>query len=123
MIAYTSRTGNIRYIISKLALPAADIDDIGVITEPFLLFTYTDSLGEVPFKVMQFMDNNGEFCQGVVVSGNSNFGPANYGGAGDKIARQWQVPLVRKLEMRGFPEDYEAIHKYYEQCFLGERVG
>ena len=98
MIAYASRTGNVRYIVSKLALPAVDIADIGTITEPFLLFTYTDALGGVPQAVKQFMDRNGRYCHGVVVSGNSNFGHANFGGAGDAIAREWQVPLVRKLE-------------------------
>ncbi len=123
MIAYASRTGNVRYIVSQLSLPALDIEEIGTITEPFLLFTYTDALGGVPMAVKQFMERNGRYCQGVVVSGNSNFGHANFGGAGDAIAREWRVPLVRKLELRGFPEDYEAIRSYYEQSFLKERVG
>jgi len=122
MIAYASRTGNVRYIVSKLELPATEIDDSAAVSGPFLLLTYTDGMGDVPQQVRQFMDRHGERCQGVIVSGNSNFG-ANFGKAGDAIAREWQVPLVRKLELRGYPEDYEAIHRYYEQCFQKEPIG
>lgn len=114
MIAFASRTGNVRYVISKLGLPAFDIDDLQAISEPFLLFTYTDGLGEVPAKVRSFMERNGDFCRGVVVSGNSNFGHT-FGKAGEVISEQWSIPLVRKLEMRGFGEDYEAIRRYYDQ--------
>jgi protein involved in ribonucleotide reduction len=123
MIAYASRTGNIRYIVSRLQLPAVEIKETSEIAEPFLLFTYTDGFGEVPPQVKQFMEKNGTRCEGVIVSGNRNFGHHNFGRAGETIAAQWRVPLVRKLELRGFPEDYEAIHLYYEQCFRKERTG
>lgn len=114
MIAYASRTGNVRYIVSRLHLPSVEIETDRSLTVPFLVFTYTDKLGEVPDKVKQFMERNGDYCRGVIVSGNSNFGPQMFGGAGDAIARQWQIPLVRKIELRGFQEDYEAIRSYYE---------
>jgi protein involved in ribonucleotide reduction len=114
MIAFASRTGNVRYVVSKLGLPAFDIEDRQLISEPFLLFTYTDGLGEIPAKVRQFMEQNGSLCRGVIVSGNSNFG-TTFGKAGEVIAAQWSIPLVRKLELRGFGDDYEAIRRYYEQ--------
>jgi protein involved in ribonucleotide reduction len=121
MIAFASRTGNVRYIISKLELPSIEILETKELAEPFLLFTYTDGFGEVPIKVQQFMEKNGTHCRGVVVSGNSNFG-SSFGKAGEVISKQWAVPLVRKLEMRGFSEDYEAIHRYYEQYVQRERL-
>ncbi|MFD0669898.1 class Ib ribonucleoside-diphosphate reductase assembly flavoprotein NrdI [Cohnella sp. GCM10027633] len=123
MIAFASRTGNVRYIVSRLQLPAIEIDAGSKLTQPFLLFTYTDGLGEVPQLVKQFMDRNGSQCRGVIVSGNSNFGHHVFGGAGEAVARQWRVPLVRKIDMRGFADDYEAIRSYYEQCFREEKVG
>lgn len=123
MIAYTSRTGNIRYMISKLRLPAIEIEEGLTIAEPYLLFTYTDGLGAVPHLVKKFLERNGKYCRGVIVSGNSNFGPHLFGGAGEAIARQWQIPLVRKIDMRGFAEDYEVIQNYYEQCFRKELIG
>ena len=91
-------------------------------TEPYLLFTYTDGLGAVPQKVQLFLERNANICRGVIVSGNSNFGHRVFGGAGDAIARQWQIPLVRKIDLRGFAEDYEAIRRYYEQIFQKELV-
>jgi len=121
MIAFASRTGNVRYIVSRLQLPAIEIADDVKLTEPFLLFTYTDGLGDVPRIVTQFMERNGALCRGVIASGNSNFGHRVFGGAGDALARQWQVPLVRKIDLRGFVEDYEAIRGYYEQFFREER--
>lgn len=123
MIAFASRTGNIRYIVSRLRLPAVEIDADCTISEPYLLFTYTDGLGEVPLQVKRFMERNGKHCRGVIVSGNSNFGSRVFGGAGEAIARQWQIPLVRKIDLRGFPEDYEAIQQYYEHHFRKELVG
>lgn len=122
MIAFASRTGNVRYIVSKLSLPAVEINDQSEISEPFLLFTYTDGLGAVPPHVRQFMDKNGANCYGVVVSGNSNFGSQNFGRAGEIISTEWSIPLVRKLEMRGFPEDYAAIQHYYEQYVRREQT-
>ena len=48
MIAYASRTGNVRYIVSQLQLPGIEIGEDTMVEEPFLLLTYTDGLGDVP---------------------------------------------------------------------------
>jgi protein involved in ribonucleotide reduction len=122
MIAYASRTGNVRYIVSQLGLPGIEIGDDTTIAQPFLLMTYTDGLGEVPPVVRRFMDRCGAFCIGVAASGNRNFGHRHFGKAGDTIAAEWNVPLVRKLELRGYPQDYEAIRRFYfEQIGEGSR--
>lgn len=114
MIVYASRTGNVRYIASKLTEDPLEISDELIMKKPYLLLTYTDRLGEVPTKVTRFLDHNAGFCKGVVVSGNSNFGHSLFGAAGDKIAVTYQIPLVRKLDLRGYKADYEAIQKFYE---------
>lgn len=113
MIAYASRTGNVRYIFSQLGLPGVEIDESTTIEQPFLLLTYTDGLGQVPLIVQRFMNKYGIYCKGVAVSGNRNFGHHNFGKAGEKIAEQWDIPLIRKMELRGFPQDYEAIRRFY----------
>lgn len=123
MIAYASRTGNVRYIVSRLQLPAFEIEENRTFSNPYLLFTYTDGLGEVPGKVKRFLEQNGNYCRGVIVSGNSNFGHQVFGAAGDAIAAELQIPLIRKVDMRGFSDDYAAIQDFYEQCFGKERVG
>jgi len=113
MIAYTSRTGNVRYILSRLQVEAIEIKPKLILTEPFLLFTYTDGLGTVPPIAEQFMVDNATYCKGIIVSGNRNFGHALFGRAGDILANTYNVPLVRKLDLRGTAEDYAYIQSYY----------
>ena len=115
MIAYASRTGNVSFVVSKLNLPNIEIKEALEMKEPFLLFTYTDGLGEVPTRVARFMEQNYKYCIGIIVSGNSNFGHHVFGQAGDKLAVQYGIPLVCKLELRGFPQDYEKIIQFYHQ--------
>jgi protein involved in ribonucleotide reduction len=118
MIAWASRTGNVRHIVGQLGLPAIEIREDTRLDRPFLLLTYTDGLGQVPPVVERFMARCGAHCRGVAASGNRNFGHANFARAGDAIAARWNVPLIRKLELRGFPRDYEAIRRFY-----AERIG
>ena len=113
MIIYASRTGNVRYIVQKLGLPAKDLAEVVKIDEPYLLFTYTDGLGSVPPIVDQFMTANFELCKGIIVSGNRNFGHDFFGRAGDLLAAQYGIPLIEKVEMRGTPANYKAITDYY----------
>lgn len=122
MIVYASRTGNVRYIVSKLQAESLELKENLIVDEPYLLLTYTDRLGEVPAKVAKFLQSNSQLCKGVVASGNSNFGHGFFGAAGDKIAKAYQIPLVRKLELRGFQVDYEAIQQFYETRVKNENL-
>lgn len=115
MIAFASRTGNVRHIVKQLQLPAVELDEHLTLAQPFILLTYTDNLGEVPAAVSRFMEKNGAYCRGVAASGNRNFGPRNFARAGDILAEQWRIPLIRKMELRGFPQDYDAIRQFYKQ--------
>lgn len=117
MIIYASRTGNIRYIVNKLGLPALDLQMIQEDVPPFLLFTYTDGLGSVPLLVDQFMQKHAEKCRGIIVSGNRNFGHAMFGRAGDLLASIYNLPLVTKLDLRGTTADYEKIHCFYHSIW------
>jgi protein involved in ribonucleotide reduction len=119
MIAYASRTGNVRYITSKLNAEIIEISEELMLNKPYLLITYTDGLGDIPLVVGHFLEHNAKFCKGVVASGNSNFGHAVFGGAGDKIAATYHIPLVRKLDLRGYQADYEAVQEFYETRVKG----
>ena len=122
MIVYASRTGNVKYIVSKLQAESIELTEDLKIEEPYLLITYTDRLGDVPAKVSNFLQYNGQLCKGVVASGNSNFGSRMFAAAGDKIAGSLQIPLVRKLELRGFQADYEVIQQFYETRVKDENL-
>lgn len=115
MIAYASRTGNIRTILNKINAPSANIAVHTAMNEPFLLFTYTDGIGQVPAAVNQFMTENWQYCKGIIVSGNRNFGHDVFGRAGDILAKRYDVPLVRKLDLQGGKADYEAIEQFYAE--------
>lgn len=117
MIVYASRTGNVRHIVSKLGLPAMEIQPAMQVAEPFILFTYTDGIGSVPQIVEHFMTRNSSLCRGVIVSGNTNFGQHNFARAGDLIAQKYNVPLVRKIDLRGSTLDYTYIQSFYTQFF------
>ncbi|MGG2053840.1 class Ib ribonucleoside-diphosphate reductase assembly flavoprotein NrdI [Lysinibacillus pakistanensis] len=114
MIIYASRTGNVRNVVSKLKGKSMELSEELQLSEPYLLITYTDGLGDIPAKVARFLEQNGNYCKGVVVSGNSNFGHTVFGAAGEKIAAKYHVPLVRKLDLRGNQTDYDAIQTFYE---------
>ena len=39
-----------------------------------------------------------------------------------KLPELYQIPLVRKLELRGFQADYEAIQQFYETRVKDENL-
>lgn len=111
MIAYLSRTGNVRVIVQQLNVAAVEIVDELVVNEPFVVCTYTDGLGNVPAKVEQFMAKNYTNCIGVIASGNRNFG-ANFAKAADVLAGRYNIPIVAKLDLRGQKSDFEQIQNF-----------
>ncbi|WP_339288418.1 class Ib ribonucleoside-diphosphate reductase assembly flavoprotein NrdI [Ureibacillus sp. FSL K6-0786] len=120
MIAYASRTGNVRFIVHQLELPHIEIRDDLILNEPFLLFTYTDGLGEVPQIVERFLQHNARFCKGVIASGNSNFGHAYFCRSAHLINERYGIPIVQKIELRGFQKNYDAIIDYYNRVIQKE---
>ena len=113
MIVYATRTGNVRSVIAKLGLPAIALEQVTAMSEPFLLFTYTDGIGSVPRAVENFMQQHHTHCQGIIVSGNRNFGHAMFGRAGNLLAGYYNIPLIAKLDLRGTTADYETIQQFY----------
>lgn len=111
-VVYASRTGNVESIISKLGIDdALKIEDGSeTIDEDYVLFTYTDGFGDVPYEVDEFLQSQNEHLKGVVVSGDTGYGEA-YCKAGDVIAEQYHVPCLYKVENDGSDEDIEVIKK------------
>lgn len=114
MIAFASRTGNIRFIIEQLNLPNVEISNDLIMNIPYFLFTYTDGLGDTPEKVSNFLSysDNRKLLRGVIVSGNINFGESFCKPAND-ISKAFSVPIIRKIDLRGSESDLEAIKKHY----------
>ncbi len=115
-IAYASRTGNVESIVGQLDVESVLISDGSeTIDGDYILFTYTDGYGDIPAEVEDFLAANAPNMKGVVVSGDMGYGDA-YCGAGDKIAEQYGVEVLYKVENAGEPEDIEAIKSIVEKA-------
>ncbi|MFD0713886.1 class Ib ribonucleoside-diphosphate reductase assembly flavoprotein NrdI [Paenibacillus sp. GCM10027626] len=108
LIAYDSRTGNVRRFINKLQLPAVQIDASMTIDEPFVLVTYTTGFGQVPEKILSFLKNNHTRMRGVSASGNRNWGE-RYAKSADHISEMYGVPIIGKFELAGTGRDVEQF--------------
>ena len=109
-IVYASRTGNVESIINRLEVsePLRIEDGSEECQEEYILFTYTDGYGDIPYEVETFLEKNGDKIKGVIASGDTGYGEA-YCQAGDKISEQYNVPYLYKVENAGTDEDIEKI--------------
>ncbi|CAM4518001.1 MULTISPECIES: class Ib ribonucleoside-diphosphate reductase assembly flavoprotein NrdI [Paenibacillus] len=108
LIAYDSKTGNVRRFINKLKLPAVQIEEHMTIDEPYVLVTYTTGFGQIPEKVSSFLERNHSRLKGIAASGNKNWGEL-YAHSADLIAERYNVPVVGKFELSGTFGDVERI--------------
>jgi len=110
LIAYDSRTGNVRRFINKLGLPSVQIDAAMKVDEPFVLITYTTGFGQVPEKVSTFLKHNHTAMRGVSASGNRNWGE-RFALSADLISEQYGVPVIGKFELAGTNRDVEQFRE------------
>lgn len=116
MIAYASRTGNVRYICDRLfqqGIDSVEIDNGLIMFKPFMLFTYTDMLGSAPKVVLDFMEKNHELCYGIIASGNRNFPGGVFCGSALELKRKYNIPIVQAYDLRGYPSDDVKVIDFY----------
>lgn len=110
ILAFDSKTGNVRRFVNKLNLemPAVQIQEDLLLEEPFILVTYTTGFGQVPDKVQTFLKQNHSWMRGVAASGNRNWG-TSFAKSADTISSAYQVPLLAKFELSGTMRDLELF--------------
>jgi protein involved in ribonucleotide reduction len=108
LVAYDSKTGNVKRFIKKLKLPAVQIEEHMTIDEPYVLITYTTGFGQIPEKVSAFLRNNNSNLKGIAASGNKNWGEL-FAHSADLIADRYNVPVIGKFELSGTFGDVERI--------------
>lgn len=108
VIAYESKTGNVRRFVNKLNMRAVEIHEDTVLDEPYVLVTYTTGFGQVPPKVSAFLERNNSLMLGVSASGNKNWG-TNFAKSADMIASRYHVPVISKFELSGTMKDVERF--------------
>lgn len=118
VIAFDSKTGNVRRFVNKLNMRSVEIDEHTTLEEPFVLITYTTGFGQVPEKVKSFLQRNADYLKGVSASGNRNWG-TGFAKSADTISSLYSVPVISKFELSGtngdvqrFVEGVHAIASY-----------
>lgn len=94
--------------IKKLSVKNVKIHSGLVITEPYLLVTYTTKFGEVPETTTTFLERSFYNCLGVASSGNLVWGK-NFAIAADKISENYGIPTILKFELSGTNRDVEIF--------------
>lgn len=121
IVYFSTKSGNTRRFVEKLTDEAIRIPfeaDLPMpeVEEPFVLIfpSYGGGhiKGAVPAPVIRFLNNpnNREHLQGIVGTGNTNFG-AGYCLGAHIAAEKCGVPLIRKVELFGTPEDVDIVSK------------
>ena len=123
VVYYDSMTGNVERFIKKISR-YSDFEFIKIkpdtVVENFAHFiTFTTGIGQVHKNTVKFLANANNFnkIRTVSVSGNMNWGE-NYGLAGDKISRKYNIPLIMKFELSG---TYEEAQEYVKRILEFER--
>jgi ribonucleoside-diphosphate reductase protein NrdI len=78
---------------------------------PVFLITRSFNFGEVSPDAKSFLDKYQHLVVGLAVSGNRNWGK-NFGAAGDKIEKQYGIPLILKFEASGLPNEVQFVKKW-----------
>lgn len=110
IIVYDSKTGNVERFVNKLDMSVIKIEESMIVTEPFILITYTTGFGNPPKTTMNFLENNYKNLIGVASSGNKNWAD-NFCKSADIISEKYNIPIVHKFELSGFDSDVKIVQK------------
>ena len=110
LIAFDSKTGNVKRFAKKLDLPTVQITEGLILDDPFILLTYTTGFGAIPPSTARFLKANSHLMIGVSSSGNRNWG-SNFGKSADKISEIFNVGILSKFELSGSIFDLEHFHE------------
>lgn len=117
IVFFSSITENTKRFVDKLGMPATRIPihgDPPRMYIPYVLVvpSYGTGSRDVPPQIMTFLRDhkNRELLSGVIGSGNMAFGNL-YGIAAKKIAEKCKVDLLYLFELRGTPDDVEAVRR------------
>ena len=109
--AYASKTGHVEKIVQKLGLADAIkiTDGTETVEDDYILFTYTTGKGKTPKQVEEFLSHN-KNIQAVVGSGSrskSHVDTFNF--AADNIGKQYNVPVLARLDGTGTDEEIDLL--------------
>ena len=93
-----------------------------IVSEPYLLICPTYCAGNnlnraTPPQVIKFLNikENRDLCQGVVGTGQANYGPIKYCLGAKQVSEKLQVPLLYQYELLGLSEDVENVRRLLDE--------
>lgn len=115
VVYFSNVTGNTKKFVSKLGVSRTRIPihgDPPRMYIPYVLVvpSYGTGRNDVPPQVKRFLSDpeNRDMLQGVIGSGNLNFGQL-YGISARKIAEKFGVDMLYRFELAGTDEDVIAV--------------
>lgn len=119
VVYYSSTSGNtFRFVehlgIRAIRIPISMKEECPAIDEPYVLICpcYADDDGSkaVPKQVIRFLNNpeNRSLMQGVIGTGNRNFGD-KFAYSANVIAKKCNVPILYKFELSGTITDVNNV--------------
>lgn len=120
IIVYDSLTGQTKRFVSKIGYDVVNIKDYEESNQKVFLVTRSFNFGEIPEPTLKFLEKHSNKVVGTAVSGNRNWG-TNFGAAGDKIEKIYNIPLVLKFEGSGFDHDVVTIKTWLEEHMEGNK--
>ena len=125
IVYYSSTSGNTHRFVQALGIRAIRIpismkEACPLVDEPYVLICpcYADDDGAkaVPKQVIRFLNNpaNRAQIQGVIASGNRNFGKM-FAYAGNIISKKCNVPCLYKFELSGTLTDIDNVKRGMER--------
>ena len=115
-IIVLSLTGNCKRFVDMCKIPEEDVIDLWDIDYEvdfdYILITPTIGFGDVPEAVAEFLKKNYKHLKGVVGSGNKNWGK-RFANASETISKEYNVPLLMKIELHGNTKDLIKFKKIY----------
>ena len=116
-LVYASRMGHVESVVNQLGV--TDVLKIltgdEMVNEPFVLFTYTDKVGEIPSIVSKFLENNHKNLVAVIGSGSMERHAETFNFGAKKVSEKYGVELVRCIDLSGTSEDVKAIKEFLNQ--------
>lgn len=111
-IIYASRKGHVEGIVNRLGITDAIkiIDGTEKFEGDYVIFTYTDGKGMIPKTVEAFLAAN-PGVKAVVGSGSMARHSDTFNFAAEKIAAQYHVPILAKVDLDGTEEDLQQIRR------------
>ena len=110
IVYWSSNSGGTRRVAEELTTETVELQQYDG-ARPYVLLcpTYDQPRGGfVPKPVQTFLDEHADHMVGVVGSGNRNFG-AYYCQAARDISKQFNVPVLWRIEIMGSREDLTIV--------------